>query len=189
MINEIWKDSPYFPEKYEISNMGNLRNKERNHIYKNTNKNGDYFSIVLTYKGMKKSTRIHRLVAETFIPNPNKYPCVNHKDFNKQNNKVDNLEWCTYSDNTKHAIKNNKECLRGIKRYNRNKSFNKYGYIYQYDKNNNFIGKYRDTQEAYKKTGVCSRNILQCINKQQGRTQAGGYVWKSQKEVVKNVES
>lgn len=52
-----------------------------------------------------KQYRVHRLVSEAFIPNPNNLPCVNHKDGNKQNNSVDNLEWVTYSENTIHSFK------------------------------------------------------------------------------------
>ena len=52
-----------------------------------------------------KNRNIHRVIAETFIPNPNNLPCVNHKDGNKQNNRVDNLEWCTHSENTLHSFR------------------------------------------------------------------------------------
>ena len=57
-------------------------------------------------KGIKHDVCVHRVIAETFIPNPNNLPCVNHKDGNKHNNKVENLEWVTHSENTLHAMKN-----------------------------------------------------------------------------------
>lgn len=187
MINfEIWKPIKDFESKYEISNLGRLRNKFNNHIYKFTNKNGDYFSAILYDDLHKKSVRIHRLVAETFIENPNNYPVVNHKDMNKQNNRADNLEWCTCSQNNIHAIKNGAKTMSGFNRYNKNKFKNKYGKIYQCDKEKNIIKIYNSLEEAYLETGVCKRNILHVMNHEEGRTQAGGYVWLSEKEVVGN---
>lgn len=188
MKKEIWKPIEDFKEKYEVSNFGRIKNKKTNHIYKNTNKNGDYFSIVLYDKKHKRSTRIHREVAKAFIPNPNNFSFVNHIDCNKQNNNVENLEWCTPSYNIKHAIKNNCAMLEGINKYNKNKFSKKYGKIFQYNKNNELLNVFDSLQEAYKITNVCARNILQVINHQEGRTQAGGFIWKSEKEVVNNVE-
>lgn len=185
-IIEIWKDVQDFPQKYEISNKGRLRNKTTNHIYKQTNKKGDYFTIILYDDNHKKSVRIHRLVAKTFIPNPNNYPCVNHKDLNKQNNNVNNLEWCTQSYNVKHAIENGTNIMSGFNRYNKNKFKNKYGKLYQYDKNMRLLNVYENLNEAYEKTGVCKRNILQCINHQEGRKQAGNYIWQCEKGVMNN---
>ena len=69
---------------------------------------GGYKEVVLN----GKMERVHRIVAEAFIPNPNSLPCVNHKDGNKLNNAIDNLEWCTYSENTKHAYDNGLEHKR-----------------------------------------------------------------------------
>ena len=183
-MEEIWKPIKDFEDKYEVSNLGRIRNIRTNHILKMTNQYGNYFSIIL-YDGVRrKTTRVHRLVAEAFIPNPNNYSCVNHKDMNKQNNCVDNLEWCTQSYNSNHAIQNGANTMSGFNRYNKNKAHKKYGFIYQFDKNNNFIAKYYSPLEASKMTGVCHRNILQVINHEEGRTQAGGYIWLRESEVV-----
>lgn len=183
-MKEIWKSIEDFADKYEISNLGRIRNKKTNHIYKNTNQYGDYFTIILYDDRHKRSTRIHREVAKAFIPNPNNYPCVNHIDMNKQNNTVDNLEWCTYSHNTKDAINKGANTMSGFNKYNKEKAHKKYGYIYQYDIKMKYIDKYYSPLIASKITGVCYRNILQVINHEQGRKQAGGYIWISEKEVM-----
>lgn len=93
--------------KYQVSSFGNVRNINTGHILKpqlsrsNTFGQGKYYKVVLwksKYDG--KNYPVHRLVAETFIPNPDGLPVVNHKDCNKFNNKVDNLEWCTHKYNS-----------------------------------------------------------------------------------------
>lgn len=113
MKNEVWKKIPYSDE-YEVSNFGRFRHLCLNRYDINTGKinkiekityinpvlRGGYARIRI-YNGRNKfkTYQIHRLVAEAFIPNPNNYPIINHKDFNRANNCVDNLEWCTYSYN------------------------------------------------------------------------------------------
>lgn len=105
--NEIWKEIKDFPI-YEISNTGNLRMKDhyvkmfrnqsrmiKQHIININISNAGYAIVQLRYNGKSRNTTIHRLVAETFIPNPYNLKEVNHKDENKLNNAVDNLEWCT----------------------------------------------------------------------------------------------
>lgn len=181
---EKWKDIKDFSEKYEVSNYGKIRNKITNHIYKNTNKKGGYFRLNLYFKNRKRTCLIHREVAQAFIPNPNNLPQVNHKDLNKQNNKVNNLEWCTRSENTIHAIKNGANTMKGFNNYNKNKFHKKYGLIIQCDKNKNEINKFYSLKEAFEETGVCTRNILQCINHEPKRKTAGGYIWLSEKEVM-----
>ena len=183
---ELWKPINNFESKYEISNMGRIKNIKTNHILKMTNQYGDYFRIILYDDFKKKSCYIHRLVAETFIPNPNNYPCINHKDLSKQNNCVDNLEWCSYAYNTKDAILKGANTMSGFNKYNKNKFKNKYGKLYQYDKEMNLLCIYNSLNEANKNTGVCMRNILQVINHEEGRKQAGGYIWKSEREVMNN---
>ena len=65
-----------------------------------------YHEVLLSENGKTNQYRVHRLVAETFLPNPSNLPCVNHKDGNKLNNHISNLEWCTKSENIKHSYKN-----------------------------------------------------------------------------------
>ena len=185
-MNEEWKDIEDFKDKYEISNFGRIRNKLTNHIYKMTNQYGWYFAIILYDNTHKRTARIHREVAKAFIPNPNNLPEVNHKDLNKQNNRVDNLEWCTRKYNTIHGIKNGAKTLDGLNKYNKNKSYEKYGYIYQFSKSGEFIDKHFSALSASIKTGICHRNILQCINHEPKRKTAGGYIWLKESEVVNN---
>ena len=119
MTKEIWKDIQGYEGLYQISNLGRIKSLERmiitsNNITKKISekilkpclrKNG-YYSIVLQKNNKSKYYTIHRLVAKEFIPNPNNLPQVNHKDGNKLNNNINNLEWCTNSDNTQHGYDN-----------------------------------------------------------------------------------
>lgn len=111
-MKEVWKRLIYhgkdLGDYYLISNLGNLKNSKTCKIRKLRITNGYYYaSISLGCKNNKPSIYIHRAVAETFIDNPNNYPIINHKDGNKLNNNVDNLEWCTQEYNVQHAIYNN----------------------------------------------------------------------------------
>lgn len=95
-------------EKFEAATSGHIRNVVTGTVYKEfVNKNG-YCQVAVSLGSRKsiKVFKIHRAIAETFIPNPESKPEVNHKDGNKLNNNVDNLEWMTGSENTKHAYQN-----------------------------------------------------------------------------------
>lgn len=91
-------------DNFEISNLGKLKNIKTNKILKVNLVNG-YWGVCISLGSRihKKTIIIHKAVAETFIPNPDNKPQVNHKDGNKQNNYVDNLEWVTASENLQHA--------------------------------------------------------------------------------------
>lgn len=118
---EIWKDIPEYEGLYQASNLGRVKGLRRDvptcygknktvseRICKPTLHNNGYVSVLLSKDGVKKMISVHRLVAEAFLPNPDNLPQVNHKDENKQNNAVVNLEWCTASHNINYGTRNQK---------------------------------------------------------------------------------
>lgn len=122
MKNIIWKRMIYhgkdLGDYYLVSNTGEIKGIKTGKIRKkNINHEGYYFvSISLGSREIKPLIKIHRAVAETFIINKNNYPVINHKDGNKLNNNIENLEWCTYQYNTKHAVENNLIDYEPVKR-------------------------------------------------------------------------
>lgn len=108
---EIWKDIENL-NGYQISNTGKVRNHLNNdYIMKPFANIYGYLEIVFSYKGKKIHKTIHSLVAKAFIDNPNSYTEVNHKDENKQNNNVYNLEWCTRKYNNNYGTHNKRSGL------------------------------------------------------------------------------
>lgn len=128
-MNEVWKDIKGYEGSYQVSSIGRVRSLDRlithmnmgiirKHLYKGKIlkpilEPDGYLSVSLYKKGSStKKFRIHRLVCESFISNPNNYPIINHKDENKTNNMVENLEWCDYSYNNTY---NDKHIKIGLK--------------------------------------------------------------------------
>lgn len=100
-MKEEWKDIEGYEGKYQVSNLGNVKSLKtnRNLYYSKSCRNRNYLRVGL-YKNKKRVMfSIHKLVAETFIPNQKNLPQVNHKDENPSNNCVTNLEWCTCKEN------------------------------------------------------------------------------------------
>jgi len=119
--NEIWKPINGYEGKYEVSNTGRVKSlgryiqKSRNgkpvqqwydgFVMKNiVDARWGYHRVYLCKDGKIKAYKLHRLVAGAFIDNPENKPCVNHKNGIKTDNRVDNLEWCSYQENARHAI-------------------------------------------------------------------------------------
>lgn len=106
-----WKDVPGYEGLYQVSNFGEVRSlfyrgRKKIQLLKPAQDKKGYLHVNL-YKDKKAHmAQIHRLVAMAFIPNPNNFPVVNHIDWNTQNNRVDNLEWCTVSYNNQHRPNN-----------------------------------------------------------------------------------
>ena len=118
-MEEVWKDIPGYEGFYQASTLGRIRSLSRYVAHSSGNgtcyRNGkilqqkssdQYQSVILSVLGKHKSVGVHRLIAITFIPNPDNLPVVNHKDLNTRNNCVSNLEWVTQRDNCLHAIAN-----------------------------------------------------------------------------------
>lgn len=103
--NERWKTIVGFDSRYQVSNFGNVRTHDYRRLgltamLKQSLTPQGYMTVSLAKtSGERKSCLVHRLVAEAFLDNPFGYPIINHKDENKTNNCVDNLEWCTYRHN------------------------------------------------------------------------------------------
>ena len=147
MDKEIWKDMKNFEGLYKINNEGLIKNKRNKTLKTSINHNG-YVVVYLCKDNKKYAKKVHRLVAETFISKIEGKNQVNHIDGNKRNNNVDNLEWCTQSENIKHAYKNNLyEKQRSIaKRILSEHSTAKP--VNQLDKNGKFIKKWNCIKEA-----------------------------------------
>jgi len=110
-MEEVWQELKGYKGLYKISNFGNMysypkkagwHNRPGRHIKYDKVKPGRYQVTLKNNSGISKRYKVHRLVALQFIPNPENKPCINHKDSNMLNNKIDNLEWVTYRENNMH---------------------------------------------------------------------------------------
>ena len=174
-MNEIWKPVPGYEQFYEVSTFGRVRSlphlvrKRRGastvmdmfegQLLKPAVTQKGYLSVKL-YDGVGSHIfTVHRLVLLTFVPNPDNLPQVNHKDENKQNNRVENLEWCSAKYN---------------RNYGRVRSWN-FKPVKQFTKAMEYIRDYESIISASRQTGICATNIMNCAKNK--RPSAGGFVW------------
>lgn len=184
-MQEVWKDIKGYEGLYQISTLGQYRSCDRYILCKNrwgqsmyvfhkgkcmkqyVNNKG-YYTARLYKNGSQKTYLIHRLVAETFIPNPNNLPEVNHKDEKKNNNCVDNLHWCTKVFNNGYG-KLDKYGRRKSRRHIMKK-------VAQYDLNGSLLNVYDGLLLAKERTGINNNCISRCCS---GKLKtSGGYIWK-----------
>jgi len=170
-MEETWKTIDGYNGRYEISNMGRLKSYAKSPsgtIIKCCHDGKGYVYAKLYYAPFKhKMFKIHRLVATYFLPNPNNYPQINHKDENKDNNCVDNLEWCennynhSYGTRDERAGMSNRCCPTTSKK------------IYSIDDYNN-KHYYDSIGEAERTIGASHSNIIRALK---NGTKANGYNW------------
>lgn len=169
-----------FPDYY-VTDTGDVYSRNYNHsgrikkIKPNLLKVG-YFRVVLCKNNKPKSKLIHRIVAETFIPNPNNKSEVNHINGIKTDNRVENLEWATRSENEKHAYRVLKSYHAPAPMLNKFGKNNPKSRIVLQISNGKIIASFYGGKEAQRKTGVFQGNISKCCNGE--RKTAGGYQWK-----------
>lgn len=184
-VNEEWRPVVEYEGFYEISNYGRVKSLSRISVNKNgikqllkekirkpTHGKHGYLTLHLNKDNKVRQFYIHRLVAEAFIPNPDSLPFINHKDENKQNNHVSNLEWCTPVYNVNYGTAHDRMVNTQIN--------NGYGGkpVLQYSLSGEFIKEWQTAGIAAKELGLSTNAIRLCCLNYSSYSQSGGFQWK-----------
>lgn len=154
-MQEIWKDIQGYEGYYQVSNLGRVKSLRSNTILKINDIKGGYSQVGLSINGKQKTKRIHRLVATAFLDNEFNLTQINHKDKNRHNNRVDNLEWCDYKYNIQ---------------YSRARKVN------QYDMQGNFIKTWNCVSDIERELGIKNQMIIRCCKSMRNKTH--NYIWR-----------
>jgi hypothetical protein len=173
---EEWREANIFPGRYLVSNLGRIRQvvrydssgrKAGGRIIKQDKRDKDGYRIVqLQYKGVIKWPKVHRLVAQAFIENPENKPYVDHINTNRRDNRAENLRWVTAKENIYHARRMGSHKSDGQKK------------VAQFDKNGMLRCVFSSATEASKKTGIARCNISAVARGNTRAKTAGGYIWR-----------
>lgn len=189
-MKEIWKNIKGYEGLYQVSNLGNIKSLDRYIINKNGDKqyfpgkyliqgvSDNYLKVILSKSNKQRTFRVHILVARAFIPNPENKPEVNHMDGNKQNNRVNNLEWNTRSENELHAYKNglaksSDKQKQAVAKYAKENYSKK---VIQYSLNGDFIKEWNSMHDVWRELGIRPSYICRCCKGL--RNQTYGYIWR-----------
>lgn len=190
---EEFRDIQEYEGLYQVSNLGRVKSLKygKEKILKGGKDKQGYIYVILCKEGKKNNFRVHRLVCETFIPNPNNYQCVNHKDEDKTNNNVNNLEWCNQNynvnygtgiqrrvantdwkkkvENTDYKEVGRKSAEKLLNRKDQSKP------VLQYTKDNEFVKEWKSTNEC-ERNGFYKSAVSKCCN---GKLNSHkGFIWK-----------
>ena len=161
----MWKKFIYEGQEtdYSVSTEGEVRKDTKNYILSQSSQQ-DYKFVGLIINGKQKRMRVHRMVALTFINNPDNKPYVNHINGNRSDNNVENLEWVTPSENTQHAVDT------GLFKSGRARA------VVQYNLNGEQMATFESASEAARQTGGSQSKITMCCRRQ--RDSANDYQWR-----------
>lgn len=174
---EVWKDIRDYENLYQGSNLGRVKSFDRwvkgrngsvrlikGRILKQCTDKDGYLQVVLCKNNKQKTYKVHRLVAETFIPNTDNLPCINHRDECKTNNNVENLEWCDCKYNSNYGTRNKKVALKKKKP------------VLQYTLDGIFVKEWPSAIDAEREGGFVSASICRCCR---GRSKKHhNFIWK-----------
>jgi hypothetical protein len=184
--NEEWRDIDGFDGFYQCSNLGRIKRCKRRrsihgivqiiekpYIMRQTIRDDGYLAITIQYFGKRELFLVHRVICSTFIDNKVNHKEVNHKDGNKANNHIHNLEWVTHSENIKHSYSK----LGRISSFSG--KIGKLNYnsipVIKKTKNGIFVERYDSARSAYRETNIDYGHISACCSGK--RKSAGGFIW------------
>ena len=192
---EVWKDVIGYEGLYQISNLGRIKSLKRTVkksngstkfvrekiIKKKTNYG--YENVALSKNGIVSTKKVHRIIAEVFIPNPENKKTINHKNGIRNDNRIENIEWSTYSENNFHAYRvlHKKPPHRGRDGYQSTRGIP----VLQLTKNGEFVKEYGSANLASELLGLNHSNISSVCRGE--RKYCGGFIWKYRKNGKKTV--
>ena len=163
MTREIWKDIEGYEGLYQVSDLGRVKRVTTNRILKQAKHHGGYMRVDLCKNGKRKAHKIHRLVAQAFIPNPENKLQVNHIDENKTNNIISNLEWLTAKENNNHGTRIERAIISNQKQ------------VKAIDIANGEYNYYESIKDCGRKLGIDPSSITKQLKSKLRQT--GGYVF------------